>query len=64
MGAGKLLGKTIDVVEVAVGLVLVLLVQFGIVEFLVVELGSILVVAGLVGGFTMLGIWNFWWLAG
>jgi hypothetical protein len=40
MSTGKLFGETIDVVEVAVGLVLVLLVKLGIVESLVVELGS------------------------
>jgi len=40
MSAGKLLGETVDVVEVAVGLVLVLLVQLGLVESLVIELGS------------------------
>lgn len=38
MGAGELFGEAIDVVEVAVGLVLMLLVQFGIVEAFVVEL--------------------------
>ena len=40
MSAGKLFGETVDVVEVAVGLVLVLLFKLGIVESLVVELGS------------------------
>jgi len=40
VSAGKLFGETIDVVEIAVGLVLVLLVELGIVESLVVELGS------------------------
>ena len=40
MSTGKLFGETIDVVEVAVGLVLVLLVQLGLVESLVIELGS------------------------
>lgn len=38
MGTGKFLGKAIDVVKVAVGLVLVLLVELGIVVGLVVEL--------------------------
>lgn len=37
MGTGKLLGEAVDVVEVAVGLVLVLLVQLGIVVGFVVE---------------------------
>ena len=37
MSAGELLGKTIDVVEVAVRFVLVLLLQLGIVESLVIE---------------------------
>jgi hypothetical protein len=37
VSAGELLGKAVDVVEVAVGLVLVLLVQFIVVEALVVE---------------------------
>lgn len=40
MSAGELFGETIDVVEVAVGLILMLLVKLGIVESLVVELGS------------------------
>jgi hypothetical protein len=40
VSAGELLCKTIDVVKVAVGLVLVLLVKLGIVEAFVVELGS------------------------
>jgi hypothetical protein len=40
VSAGELLGETVDVVEVAIGLVLVLLVQFGLVESLVIELGS------------------------
>ena len=39
MRTGKFLGKAIDVVEVAVGLVLVLLVQLAIVESAIVELG-------------------------
>ena len=39
MGARKLLSKTIDVVEVAVRLVLVLLFNLGIVEALVIKLG-------------------------
>lgn len=39
MSAGKFLGKSVDVVEVAVGLVLVLLVQLGLVEAIVIELG-------------------------
>jgi len=37
MGAGKFLGKTVDVVEVAVRLVLVFLVQLILVEALVVK---------------------------
>lgn len=37
MGAWKLLGETIDVVEIAVRLVLVLLLQLGIVESLIVK---------------------------
>jgi hypothetical protein len=40
VSAGELFGETIDVVEVAVGLILMLLVKLGIVESLVVELGS------------------------
>jgi hypothetical protein len=40
VSAGELFGETIDVVEVAVGLVLVLLIELSIVESLVVELGS------------------------
>jgi hypothetical protein len=40
VGLGKFLGQPIDVIEVAVGLILVLLVKFGIVESLVVEFGS------------------------
>jgi len=43
MSARKLLSQTIDVVEVAVGLVLVLLVEFRIIESFVVELLRILV---------------------
>lgn len=39
VGTGKFLGQAIDVVEVAVGLVLVLLVQFSSVVGIVVELG-------------------------
>lgn len=37
MGTGELLGKPIDVVEVAIRLVLVLLVELGVVIGLVVE---------------------------
>lgn len=37
MSAGKLLGESIDIVEVAVGFILVLLVQCGSVESLVIE---------------------------
>lgn len=37
MGTGELLGKPIDVVKVAIGLVLMLLVELGIVVGLVVE---------------------------
>lgn len=37
MGPRELLGETIDVVEVAVGLVLVLLLQFHVIEVIVVE---------------------------
>lgn len=40
MRAGKLPRKTIDVVEVAVGLILVLLLQFAIVEGIIVESGG------------------------
>jgi len=38
MGAREVLGQTVDVVEVAVGLVLVFLLQLRLVEALVVEL--------------------------
>jgi hypothetical protein len=41
VSAGKLFGETVDVVEVAVGLILVLLVKLRIVESLVVELGRL-----------------------
>lgn len=41
--AGEFLGEAIDVVEVAVRLVLVLLLQLGVVELFIVELGSRLV---------------------
>ena len=54
MSAGKLFGKTIDVVEIAVGLVLVLLVELRIVESLVVELGSF--VLDWTDGLDMLGV--------
>lgn len=37
MGARELLGEAVDVVEEAVGLVLVFLLQFGLVDLLVVE---------------------------
>lgn len=37
MGAGELLSEAVDVVEETVGLVLVLLLQFGLVDLLVVE---------------------------
>ena len=61
MGPGKLSGETIDVIEVAVGLVLVLLVQLGSVELLIVEFGGILMMTRLGGWvwFDILGIWNF-----
>lgn len=59
MGAGELFGEAIDVVEVAIRLVLVLLVEFGIVEALVIEFWGIFVVGGLGGGFAMLMIWDF-----
>jgi len=62
MSAGKLLGETVDVVEVAVGLVLVLLVQLGLVESLVIELGSF-VLDG-TDGLDLLRIWDYSWLAG
>lgn len=39
MGTRKLLSQTVDVVEVAVRLVLVLLVEFGMVEAVVVKTG-------------------------
>lgn len=39
MGAGKTLGEAVDVVEVAVRLILVLLVEFVLVEAFVLELG-------------------------
>jgi hypothetical protein len=53
----KLFGETINVVEVAVGLVLVLLVELGIVELLVVELGSF-VLDG-TDGLDMLGVRDY-----
>jgi hypothetical protein len=40
VSAGELLRETVDVIEVTVGLVLVLLVQLGLVESLVIELCS------------------------
>jgi hypothetical protein len=36
---GKFLGQAIDIVEIAIGLVLVLLVKFGIVKGLIVKFG-------------------------
>jgi hypothetical protein len=54
VSAGELFGKTIDVVEVAVGLVLVLLVELRIVESLVVELGRL--VLGWTSGLDVLRI--------
>jgi hypothetical protein len=39
VSSGEFLGETIDVVEIAVGFVLVLLVKLRLVESLVVELG-------------------------
>ena len=57
VGAGELLGETVDVVEVAVGLVLVLLVQLGLVESLVIELGSF-VLDG-TDGLDLLRIWDY-----
>jgi hypothetical protein len=62
VSAGELLGETVDVVEVAVGLVLVLLVQLGLVESLVIELGSF-VLDG-TDGLDLLRIWDYSWLAG
>jgi hypothetical protein len=41
MRTWELLGEAIDVVEVAVGLILVLLVELGIVEGLIIELGRL-----------------------
>jgi hypothetical protein len=41
VSTGKLLGETIDVVEVAVRLVLVLLLQLSIVKVFIVKLGSL-----------------------
>lgn len=43
MSAGKFLGQAIDVVEVAIGLVLVFLLKLGIVEFLIVKVGTVAV---------------------
>lgn len=40
VGTGELLGQTVDVIEVAVRLVLVLLLQLVLVELLIVELGA------------------------
>lgn len=40
MSPGKFLGQAIDVVEIAVGLVFVLLIQFSLVEAIVVEFSS------------------------
>jgi hypothetical protein len=48
VGAGKVLGKAVDVIEVAVRFVLVLLVELVAVKRLVVELGGRL--AGIRGG--------------
>jgi hypothetical protein len=42
VSTGKLLGETIDVVEVAVRLILVLLLQLSIVKVFIVKLGSLL----------------------
>jgi hypothetical protein len=41
VSTGKLFGETIDVVEVAVRLVLVLLLQLSIVKVFIVKLGSL-----------------------
>lgn len=41
VGAGKLLGQAVDVVEVAVGLVLVLLIELRGIKGVVVELGEV-----------------------
>jgi hypothetical protein len=41
MRTWEFLGETIDVVEIAIGLVLVLLVELGIVKALIVELGGL-----------------------
>lgn len=59
----EFLRKAIDVVEVAVRLILMLLVQLGIVKLLVIELDGILVVGSrvlgrLTGRFDMLRIWH------
>jgi hypothetical protein len=42
VGLWEFLGQTIDIIEVAVGLVFVLLFEFGIVEFFVVEFRSLM----------------------
>jgi hypothetical protein len=41
MGTGEFLGKTVDVVEVAVGFVPVFLVEFSSIESFVVEVGYV-----------------------
>jgi hypothetical protein len=41
MGTWEFLGEAVDVVEVAVGLVLVLLVELGRIEGLIVEFGGL-----------------------
>ena len=40
MSLGKLLGKTVDVIEIAIGFVFVFLVKFGIVEAFIIEFGG------------------------
>jgi hypothetical protein len=57
MSAGELLSETVDVIEVAVGLVLVLLVQLGLVESLVIELGSL--VLDRTDGFDLLRVGDY-----
>ena len=42
VGLWEFLGQTIDIIEVAVGLVFVLLFEFGTVEFFVVEFRSLM----------------------
>jgi len=50
VGAGKLLGQAVDVVEVAVRLVLVLLLELAVVKAFIVELGPVSARGGGAGG--------------